>query len=202
MISRAPHLSSQRAREHPGVIRAGEREGRAHDGTVRDADDPRRGSDHCAAHRHGRRGTGLPPVRAGVAAAPRIVLLPDPAVPGAPNGVWWPPPVLDPAWIGANRTAAQVLHIHFGTESFAPGHLTDVIEAAHAVGWPVVYTAHDLPAPAARRPGGLCAAARRAGARSRRGGDAHRRCGHHDQRSVGSSCDRHTASARWSLRMP
>lgn len=82
-----------------------------------------------------------------VAAAPRIVLLPDPAVPGAPNGVWWPPPVLDPAWIGANRTAAQVLHIHFGTESFAPGHLTDVIEAAHAVGWPVVYTAHDLQHP-------------------------------------------------------
>ena len=82
-----------------------------------------------------------------VTAAPGIVLLPDPAVPGAPAGVWWPPPVLDPAWIGANRAAAQVLHIHFGTESFAPGHLTDVIDTAHAVGWPVVYTAHDLEHP-------------------------------------------------------
>lgn len=82
-----------------------------------------------------------------VTAAPGIALLPDPPVPGAPAGVWWPPPVLDPAWIGANRGAAQLLHIHFGTESFAPGHLTDVIAAAHAVGWPVVYTAHDLEHP-------------------------------------------------------
>ena len=54
-----------------------------------------------------------------VTAAPGVMLLPDPAVPGAPAGVWWPPPVLDPAWIGANRAAAQVLHIHFGT---SPSH--------------------------------------------------------------------------------
>lgn len=76
-----------------------------------------------------------------------IRVLPDPPVPGAAKGVWWPPAVLDPAWIEANSSAAQLLHIHFGTESFQPGHLTSVINAAHAVGWPVVYTAHDLEHP-------------------------------------------------------
>ena len=87
------------------------------------------------------------PYVARISAANGISLLPDPPVPGAPAGVWWPPPVLDPAWIAANRSTAQVLHVHFGTESFAPGHLTAVIDAAHAAGWPVVYTAHDLEHP-------------------------------------------------------
>ncbi|HEX5729653.1 hypothetical protein [Microbacterium sp.] len=87
------------------------------------------------------------PYVARISAADGISLLPDPPVPGAPAGVWWPPPVLDPAWIDANRSAAQLLHIHFGTESFAPGHMTTVIDAAHKAGWPVVYTAHDLEHP-------------------------------------------------------
>lgn len=80
-------------------------------------------------------------------ASPRAVLIADPPVAGAPPGVWWPPVVLDPRWIERHRDRAQLLHIHFGTESFPAGHMTAVISAAHRVGWPVVFTAHDLQHP-------------------------------------------------------
>ncbi|WP_256728698.1 glycosyltransferase [Microbacterium oleivorans] len=76
-----------------------------------------------------------------------IELLPDPPVPGAAEGVWWPPVALDPDWIHANADRADVLHVHFGTESFAAGHLTACVEAAHAAGWVVVFTVHDLTHP-------------------------------------------------------
>lgn len=80
-------------------------------------------------------------------ADPRVSVLPDPVAPGADPAVWWPPAALDPTWIRAHADAASLLHIHFGTESFPPGHLTACLEAAHAVGWPVVYTLHDLEHP-------------------------------------------------------
>jgi Glycosyltransferase Family 4 len=82
-----------------------------------------------------------------VCAAPGIALLPDPPVPGRAPDVWWPPAVLDAEWITSHRDRAQILHIHFGTESFAAGQLTKVIAAAHGVGWSVVFTAHDLDHP-------------------------------------------------------
>lgn len=87
------------------------------------------------------------PYVASIASSPFVRVLPDPPVPGAPAGVWWPPAVLQPEWIFEHRTDAQLLHIHFGTESFAPGHLTAVIDAAHAVSWPVIFTVHDLEHP-------------------------------------------------------
>lgn len=80
-------------------------------------------------------------------ADPCIAVLPDPVAPGADPAVWWPPAALDPAWIRAHAGAASLLHIHFGTESFPPGHLTACLDAAHAAGWPVVYTLHDLDHP-------------------------------------------------------
>ncbi len=82
-----------------------------------------------------------------ITATSDLLLLPDPPVAGAAAGEWWPPAILDPAWIDRNRAVAQILHIHFGTESFASGHLTAVIRAAHQAGWPVVFTAHDLEHP-------------------------------------------------------
>lgn len=82
-----------------------------------------------------------------VGAGAGVELHDDPAVPGAPAGVWWPPQALQPEWIRAHSADADLLHIHFGTESFAPGHLTACIDAAHDAGWPVVYTAHDLTHP-------------------------------------------------------
>ncbi|WP_223878335.1 glycosyltransferase [Microbacterium radiodurans] len=86
---------------------------------------------------------GHPYVRR-VTAAAGVELQDDPPVPGAPAGVWWPPVVLDPAWIRAAADDVDLLHIHFGTESFGPGHLTACLDAAHAAGWPVVFTVHDL----------------------------------------------------------
>lgn len=80
-------------------------------------------------------------------AADGIEILADPPVPGAPAGVWWPPVALDPTWIRANAGSADLLHVHFGTESFPAGHLSACIDAAHEVGWPVVFTAHDLEHP-------------------------------------------------------
>lgn len=87
------------------------------------------------------------PYVAAISAAPAVVVLPDPPVPGAPAGLWWPPAVLEPEWIEKNKAAARLLHIHFGTESFSPGQLTAAIRTAHSVGWPVVFTAHDLEHP-------------------------------------------------------
>jgi hypothetical protein len=76
-----------------------------------------------------------------------ITVLPDPRPAGAPVGQWWPPVALDPEWILANATAADLLHIHFGTESFSVSHLAACIAAAREVGWPVVFTVHDLEHP-------------------------------------------------------
>lgn len=92
------------------------------------------------------------PYVARVSDAPEIEVLPDPPVPGAPAGAWWPPAVLHPAWIAAHQNDADLLHIHFGTESFPPGHLTSCIAAARGVGWPVVFTVHDLEHPQLTEP--------------------------------------------------
>lgn len=82
-----------------------------------------------------------------ITADPRVTVLADPVAPGADPAVWWPPAALDPAWIEAHAGEARLLHIHFGTESFPPGHLTDCVDAAHRAGWPVVFTLHDLEHP-------------------------------------------------------
>jgi hypothetical protein len=80
-------------------------------------------------------------------AAPGVQVLPDPTPAGAAPGQWWPPVVLDPRWVRAHAAEADVLHVHFGTESFTPQHLADTLDAAHAAGWPVVLTVHDLEHP-------------------------------------------------------
>jgi hypothetical protein len=58
--------------------------------------------------------------------------------------------VLDPAWIRAHAGDADLLHVHFGTESFGPDHLARTLDAAREVGWPVVLTVHDLEHPQLR----------------------------------------------------
>ena len=82
-----------------------------------------------------------------VTAAAGITVLPDPRPQGAPAGVWWPPVALDPQWIRAHASTADLLHIHFGTESFTAEHLAECLSAAREVGWPVVFTVHDLEHP-------------------------------------------------------
>lgn len=87
-----------------------------------------------------------PYVRA-IAHPQRVLVLPDPPVPGAPAEQWWPPVALTPEWLVAHADDYDVLHVHFGLESFTSGQLADALDAAHRCGRPVVYTVHDLENP-------------------------------------------------------
>lgn len=87
-----------------------------------------------------------PYVRA-IADPQRIELLPDPVHPGAPAGQWWPPRVLSPSWLDEHAPEFDVLHIHFGLESFTPDQLIRALDRARRHGRPVVYTVHDLENP-------------------------------------------------------
>ncbi|PPF75446.1 hypothetical protein C5B96_16735, partial [Subtercola sp. Z020] len=79
--------------------------------------------------------------------ADRVVVLPDPQPVGAPRGQWWPPAMIDPAWIAANADSFDLMHIHFGTESFPLAHLEATLAALEAAGKPLVFTLHDLTNP-------------------------------------------------------
>ncbi len=73
----------------------------------------------------------VPPVR--VAAVPsghpyvtavadptHVTLLADPPPPGAPAGRWWPPQILLPEWLRDNAADFDLVHVHFGIESYTP----------------------------------------------------------------------------------
>ncbi|WP_219927613.1 glycosyltransferase [Microbacterium sp. HMWF026] len=102
--------------------------------------------------------TTVPPVR--VAAVPsahpyvtavtdpeHVHLLADPPPPGAPAGQWWPPQVLLPAWLRANADDFDLVHVHFGIESYRPSELAQTVATLRALGRPLVYTVHDLENP-------------------------------------------------------
>lgn len=76
-----------------------------------------------------------------------VVRLPDPLPDPSDPDRWWPPVVLDPAWITAHAREIDLLHVHFGAESLPPGRLAAALQAAQDVGLPLVYTAHDLTNP-------------------------------------------------------
>lgn len=73
--------------------------------------------------------------------------LPDPLPPGAAAGQWWPPVMLDPAWIASSAERFDLLHVHFGTESLPEGQLASALDALRDTGRPLVFTAHDLSNP-------------------------------------------------------
>ncbi|WJL96598.1 glycosyltransferase [Microbacterium sp. ET2] len=79
-----------------------------------------------------------------------VHVLPDPPVPGAPDGQWWPPVALTTAWLRANSENVDALHVHFGLESFSPAELGSALAAARDLELPVVYTVHDLENPQLR----------------------------------------------------
>ncbi|MCT2007860.1 glycosyltransferase [Micrococcus lylae] len=79
------------------------------------------------------------------ATATSVEHLPDPKVPGAEPGVWWPPSALTPEWIREHRP--DVLHVHFGFEHFTPAQLQAAMDAADDVGTAVLVTVHDLENP-------------------------------------------------------
>jgi glycosyltransferase involved in cell wall biosynthesis len=78
---------------------------------------------------------------------PSVVRLADPVPPGAGPGQWWPPVMVDGSWLRAHADEFDVLHVHFGTESFTLEHLADVVAALRETGKPLVYTVHDLENP-------------------------------------------------------
>jgi hypothetical protein len=82
-----------------------------------------------------------------VLAGPGVHLLPDPPPPGAADGRWWPPVMCDAAWVTANADRFDVMHVHFGTESYTTAHLRSLTRALRAAGRPLVYTLHDLENP-------------------------------------------------------
>ncbi|GAA3223446.1 hypothetical protein GCM10017691_10450 [Pseudonocardia petroleophila] len=73
-----------------------------------------------------------------------VVRLPDPPVPGAPAGQWWPPPMLDPAWVRDHAGDFDVLHVHFGYDDRTPADLAALAAAVRAAGKALVVTVHDL----------------------------------------------------------
>jgi hypothetical protein len=72
--------------------------------------------------------------------------LPDP-VPAdgkkVPGG-WWPPVMLEPGWVTANRHRFDVFHVHFGFDAIAPDDLRRVVDELDRHHKPLVYTVHDL----------------------------------------------------------
>ncbi|GAA1136197.1 glycosyltransferase [Nesterenkonia lutea] len=68
---------------------------------------------------------------------------PPPSRQDAPTGApWWPPAMLDPAWIAAHDF--DLMHLHFGFDAQTPAQLSSVVDALDAKGVPLVYTVHDL----------------------------------------------------------
>ena len=68
---------------------------------------------------------------------------PDPDDPrrSAEQG-WWPPVMLDPAWI--ERADFDVFHLQFGFDAWSTEQLADVVAAIRRKERPFVYTVHDL----------------------------------------------------------
>src|ERR1700712_5724513 len=74
-----------------------------------------------------------------------VVRLPDPD-PDSPaqstEQRWWPPVMLHPEWVAQHEF--DVFHIQFGFDAWSPEDLRRVVDAVHARGRALVYTAHDL----------------------------------------------------------
>lgn len=78
---------------------------------------------------------------------PRVIRLADPD-PANPSRVtltrWWPPVMLEPAWVRQHHAEFDVFHLHFGFDSIAPAQLRELVDALRAAGKPFVHTVHDL----------------------------------------------------------
>jgi hypothetical protein len=84
---------------------------------------------------------------------PGFRVLPDPPVPGAPEGRWWPHRMLEPSWLHAHHRRFDLLHLHFGYEHLSVEELRAVVEALRAHEKPLVLTVHDLRNPHQADPG-------------------------------------------------
>lgn len=73
-----------------------------------------------------------------------VTYLPDPLVPGAEPGRWWPPPALDVEWLQRHAASVDVVHLHFGFDHLSPDQLRAWVAALTSHGIPLVVTVHDL----------------------------------------------------------
>ncbi|WP_083652831.1 hypothetical protein [Serinicoccus sp. CNJ-927] len=92
----------------------------------------------------------LLPVRPDPRTEPAVVHLPDPPVPGAPPGQWWPHPALDPAWLREHAGEQDLVHVHFGLEGQDTARLRTWLEMLREQRLPLVHTVHDLDHPQLR----------------------------------------------------
>lgn len=76
-----------------------------------------------------------------------VVRLPDEPVPGAPDGQWWPAPMLEPSRVRTIADRFDVFHLHFGFEHRTPEQLRSLVDALRDAGRPLVFTVHDLTNP-------------------------------------------------------
>ncbi|MGN7248007.1 glycosyltransferase [Janibacter anophelis] len=68
---------------------------------------------------------------------------PDPQAPDrSAQQQWWPPVMLDPAWLA--DADYDLLHVQFGFDARDPAQLDEALSVARRRGAPIVYTAHDL----------------------------------------------------------
>lgn len=81
-----------------------------------------------------------------------VVRLPDPPIPGAPEGQWWPPPMLEASWVRAHADTFDVFHLHFGFDDRTPAQLRELVDALRDRDRPLVLTVHDLRNPHHRDP--------------------------------------------------
>jgi glycosyltransferase involved in cell wall biosynthesis len=75
-----------------------------------------------------------------------VVRLPDVPPPDGRKvpGGWWPPAMLDAAWIDQNSGSFDVFHVHFGFDAKTPDELREVVRALRRARVPLVVTVHDL----------------------------------------------------------
>lgn len=73
-----------------------------------------------------------------------VVRLPDPPVPGAPAGQWWPHPMLEARWVREHSSSFDVLHVHFGYDHCTSPQLRALVSALREASKPLVVTVHDL----------------------------------------------------------
>lgn len=77
-----------------------------------------------------------------------VGLLSDPIPPGATlPGQWWPPRLLEPAFLADHIGDIDVFHVHFGFDSTPTDVLRDVIAVLREHDVPLVVTVHDLDNP-------------------------------------------------------
>ncbi|XVX22182.1 glycosyltransferase [Actinomycetota bacterium] len=69
------------------------------------------------------------------------------------SSVWWPPAMLETAWVEEHADDFDLMHVHFGFDALDPEDLERWAQALHRHGKPLVVTAHDLRNPHHFEPG-------------------------------------------------